>query len=169
MNILIKNIKVLQKQIVLLIFGFGLTSCISFPKEIASSDKQELDSDLSSFEGIYEIKSYNYHPITVIVDLLYRGEKNRPQTSLNNNYVIQIEAIKSDSLKFTLLHTDSIIKRRTIKVKKLKDNTAYLRNRNVIRHNIPFILGGIDINKHRISLSNDGDLIIENAQFEIKR
>ena len=158
-----------MKYILIFLLGLSINSCVSFPKELSKENKKQIDKDLLNFNGTYDVNidDENYLATNILKGILYRGEKNIPRSNPNNEYLFKIKIINPTSINFTLLESDTILKSKTIAIKKIKHNSIYLKNKNVLRHNIPFILGGLDTNKDRLSLDKKGNLVIENANESI--
>ncbi|WP_452601806.1 hypothetical protein [Pontimicrobium sp. MEBiC06410] len=155
------------------------TSCASFSKREFSKDYSKLsEGNLSIISGKYKIypsKRFGKNFKNVDKDSLkytniyreivneYWKEKNKSSnlTYNQNDYFVQLELIKNN-LSVKLFENNILIKEAQL-AGKLRKGMFYLDNKQLDCYGIPYIFGGCLNNKRRLAISNNNNLIVNEA------
>jgi hypothetical protein len=159
----------MNKKLIYIIIMLVNGGCASLPKESVNIPKKEIQDKLTVLDGRYnvEIVNGNYGKINSIIAIINRTTEDWPTIDTNEAHFLGIETVTDRSVLFTLYENENILISKTIKIKSIKDNYIYLKNNNVKIHNIPFILGGYDYLKTRLSIDQKGKLIIDSVDYGI--
>ena len=166
--------KFLLKTIVLVL---TIQSCATFHPEF-SIVKELKRSDLSIINGQYEIHSSNtettikmyneYKCHETFIEEIERDAFDRSNSNYSQDsseFMLEIEVKDENLLEFTLLKHNNLIKSKSIKFLLKDDGYLYLKNKNVKCWGIPYLFGVIDINKIRISLDSENNLLLDVTNF----
>lgn len=150
-------------------------SCVSFE---STFNPYKLDkNNLNQLDGIYEIKhaSYNskydganssYTPYSK--NFFREIDRNLLRDTIkidsSKNYKFGLYVLSDKLIKIDYIQDDSVFRSRTLKTKLKKDGYLYLKNKNIGIRLIPYIFGGIDIKKSRITLSKEKNLVFDYSQ-----
>ena len=146
-----------------------LVVCATFDKVESNTTISAINLNKESFNGEYEIEIDNTDKskIYLILDMLDRDNAHRHSIDKTNKYWLKIQILDNDLLQLTLIEKNPIRIEseskltKEIKIKAFEDNYIYLDNENIKRHNIPFILGGYDMLKCRLTIDVNQNLIID--------
>lgn len=84
----------------------------------------------------------------------------------NKVYSFGLEMLSPKTLKISYLEDGRIYRTRTIKAKITKDGYLKLKNKNVGFVLVPYIFGRLDINKTRITLDKNSNLIFDKVNTQ---
>ena len=68
-------------------------------------------------------------------------------------------------MEFNYFEDDSIIKQNTIKYRFKDDGYVHLKHKNFKIIGIPYVFGGFDTKRNRITLNKDTNLLFETSEF----
>ena len=169
------------KLLLLLLVSVSLLNCASFSTKDFKNDYTRInESNLLSFNGKYSfypikkfdkkdpnsqydisqniINSYNY----ITNDILKFDDKDSIVKGLTE-YHIELNLINNTDLDVALFKNNKSIKKQQIKGELKKDGMFYLDNKYLKCNGIPYLFGGCNNNKRRITLSKNNNLIINEA------
>jgi len=173
--------KKISRLLLLLLFPVLLLNCASFSNKDFKNDYTKInESELNSFNGKYSffpikkfdkknansdfdlsknvINSYNYSTNEILKfddrDSILNGQ---------NTYYIQLNILTNTELSVELFKNNNSIKKQQIKGELKKDGMFYLDNKHLKCNGIPYLFGGCNNNKRRITLSKNNNLIINEA------
>lgn len=133
-----------------------LESCATFKPN--SEMKYLSETTLKEISGIYDGKS-----------LMYNLDRNllRNTLILDNSklYTVELNLISENELEAKYFEDGILFEKKIFKVVYKNDGYLYLDNKNFKIVLIPYIFGRIDIQRVRISLDKNGDLIFEVSHF----
>ena len=173
--------KKISRLLLLLLFPVLLINCASFSNKDFKNDYTKInESELNSFNGKYSffpikkfdkknansnfdlsknvINSYNYST-NEILKFDDRDSILKDQTT----YHIQLNILNDKELSVELFKNNNSIKKQQIKGELKKDGMFYLDNKHLKCNGIPYLFGGCNNNKRRITLSKNHNLIINEA------
>jgi hypothetical protein len=134
-------------------------SCASFSRKTKSIAKKPIGNNLQLLNGTYYVDTIgDYH----VIEVVSRTSKERPWKP-NKEGLLTLKLDDNNALRFTYIENGLIIEDKLIKIKKVKKNYVYLRNKNVKIYNIPLILGGFDIQRTRLFIDETDSLVINTA------
>ncbi|MES2388720.1 MAG: hypothetical protein V4543_12030 [Bacteroidota bacterium] len=90
-----------------------------------------------------------------------RGTQYEYNFESRNQYSFQLDIIDSANIKVSYLKNDSTFRNIIVKYEIKPDGYLYINNRNFLMAGIPYIFGGIDIKKLRLTRDSGRNLIIE--------
>ena len=135
-------------------------SCASLPKESRSLEKIPLTKELSLIKGSYKVPNSD---ILWIYESLVWPEYSFLKSNKSANYLIKINEISKKAIAISLIENEVEILTKEFKYKLKEGKYVYLKNKNVKRHNVPFILGGLDTNRIQFALSKKNNLIVDRS------
>ncbi len=159
-----------MKILALVILTLILQSCATFP--INSSIKQPLtEANLTELNAQYNVSAEKDSLIdNTYIDLhnafekLYRGNGrgNKDTMTIDNldRYSFAINVIDNRRIEITYLKDKSSFRKFSMKYYSKNDGYLYLKNKNFKISGVPYLFGGIDIKKLRLT-NVDNYLIIE--------
>ncbi|RMA67708.1 hypothetical protein BXY75_0018 [Ulvibacter antarcticus] len=170
---LMKKLIIISLNVVLLIF---LQSCATFNENFNNQIKLN-ELNLSELDGRYEIvpsesqmilknskkevKNYSdfYSKINKVTI-----ENNITIDSLKK-YYFQLSTMSDKTIKISYFENNQIIKEQVLPTKLKNDGYLYVRTNKQNIRGVPFIVGGIDIVKSRMTLDNDQNLIFDQSEY----
>lgn len=166
--------------VIILISILSLSSCASFSGKIVRDKTTPLTKEnIKSIEGTYAIESYDsyfqstYKKKEVIQFSKSKGVSNihyftgaeNITSTMSKKLVVAIKLLSKKEIKFTYKLQDSIVEEIILDMKLRGNGMIHLKNKEVNVMGIPMIFGNITVDKSRIGLSNNSDLIINNVHF----
>ena len=166
-----------------ILISISLFGCASFSNKVFIDNNIVLNQKtISKINGIYEIKSFksvrryeNLKPDFVENDSLGKflsyftiktNEENRNNQNANfENYGMQIQVLNSNKISIELLKENSSLEKLTLDYKVKKDGYLYLKNKNLKTKWIPGLCGTFEVNRTRISLDRENDLILNHSHY----
>lgn len=156
--------------VLLIISAFFLQNCVSFEKNLTNNFPLN-KNNLLKINGRYEILNLNADSISkpywinnnFLTAIDRKLLKDTLKIDASKIYNFELSIINEKSLKIKYIENEKIIRERIIKTRLNKDGYLYLKNKNIGFKLIPYIFGGIDIKKTRISKSENGNLILDVA------
>lgn len=156
--------------VLLIISAFFLQNCVSFEKNLTNNFPLN-KNNLLKINGRYEILNLNADSISklywinnnFLTTIDRKLLKDTLKIDASKIYNFELSIINEKSLKIKYIENEKIIRERIIKTRLNKDGYIYLKNKNIGFKLIPYIFGGIDIKKTRISKSENGNLILDVA------
>jgi len=128
-------------------------------------------------DGIYEINHAGYNSKYVKANNSYTSYsenffkeidrhllRDTLKIDSSKNYKLGLKVLSDKLIKIDYIQDDSVFRSRTLKTKLKKDGYLYLKNKNIGIRLIPYLLGGIDIKKSRITLSKEKNLVFDYSQ-----
>lgn len=161
----------------MIILMFILQSCVSYdntmtnPRILSNENLNELNGrygivavkiDGDSFSRIND----NWTEDNFFTENNRGYLKRNMQLDSLKSYSFELKILSSKSLQISYIEDDKILCERIIKTKLKKDGYLYLRNKNVLPILIPFILGGMDVKRTRISKFENGDVVLDVANHQ---
>ncbi len=163
----------MKKKLKLFIFLIILLqSCATFVNNSDANQKND-ESNIDLFNGKYEVSSmeyqdkfdsYEYH--NLFRELDRKILKDTLELDNNNTYHINLNFINNNRIKIDYLSNGYIFRSRIIKTKLKKDGYLYLKNKNVGFSLIPYLFGGLDVKRTRLSINEDENLVVEVSHFQ---
>lgn len=173
--------KKISRLLLLLLVSVLLVNCASFSNKDFKNDYTKVnESNLLSFNGKYSfypikkfdkknpnsqydisqniINSYNY----ITNDILKFDDKDSIVKGLIE-YHIELNLTNNTDLEVALFKNNNSIKKQQIKGELKNDGMFYLDNKYLKCNGIPYLFGGCNNNKRRITLSKNNNLIINQA------
>jgi hypothetical protein len=170
-----------SQLLLLLLVSVSLINCASFSNKDFKNDYSKISqSEINSLNGKYSffpirkfdkknansdfdlskniVNSYNYST-NEILKFDDRDSILKDQTS----YYIQFNILSNTELNIELFKNNYSIKKQQIKGELKKDGMFYLDNKYLKCTGIPYLFGGCNNNKRRITLSKNNNLIINEA------
>ena len=83
----------------------------------------------------------------------------------STKYVVEFEIKNSKDIEIRFLNNDQVFNSKIITYKLKEDGFLYLKNENTKFWGIPYLFGAMDINKNRISVNKESNLILDVANF----
>ncbi|UUC45190.1 hypothetical protein [Flavobacterium cerinum] len=161
-----------------------LCSCASFSKKIAFDNQIILkEESITKLNGTYEIESLkairkfeSSKPDIIENDSLNRFSLFKNIKEINpqlrediknnsKNYKVKIDIKDKNSISFSLLKNNSKIDSITMDFKIQNDGYLYLKNKNFKTKGIPGLWGNFSVNRTRIGINSNNNLIISNSYF----
>lgn len=142
--------------------------CASLPKDSKYVQKVNIQNNLEVLNGDFyvDISNSNYGEINRIIEIINRNSSKWPDIELDKKYKLTIRVLDKEKVNIGLWKNENLLIEKSIKFKE-KDNYICLKNNNIKLHNIPFILGGYDLMRARLALTDKGDLIIDTVRYGI--
>ena len=152
-------------------------SCATFKSEFQNEVKLNT-TNINSVNGRYKIlpikidttnEKYNQYKLedNFLVEI-----ERKPFASFKNkydedeiNYFVELEIRNPNLLEIRFLKEDKVFNSKNVKVKLKKDGYLYLKNENVKFWGIPYLFGAMDINKIRISVDKENNLVLDTTNF----
>ncbi|WP_432412783.1 hypothetical protein [Rasiella sp. SM2506] len=78
-----------------------------------------------------------------------------------SEYSFRLEMKNSKSIQIEYLKDNAVFRSRTLKAKITKDGYLKLKNKNLQLLLLPYVLGGIDVKRVRLTIHEDGNLIFD--------
>lgn len=152
------------------ILVFILQSCINF-SESYTNLQLSADRNLYSINGQYKIKPLKSNSgDTIYLDFnnafekFYRGKGRGSRDTLKiddtDRYSFKISVYDRDRIEVIYFKDSIQFKNFYIRYKFKKDGFMYLKNKNTKIMGVPYLFGGIDIKKLRLSVI-DNNLLVE--------
>lgn len=174
----------IKKIFFLTVFSIFLSSCATFNKKIALDKNIKITAhNLNTLEGIYtihptigtqQINNYGDRPIEnnalnryTIFNALKELDPEFQQTVQKNpsDYSVKIKVKTNKRLTFFLQKNKNTIDSISVKYKIKKDGYVYLKNSNFKIKNVPLIYGGFKVNKVRLTLNEENNLILDHSYY----
>jgi len=152
-------------------------SCATFSSEFQNGGNLNI-TNINSINGKYEIV-----PIQVDTtkrrfisgrlnyNLIQEFERN-PFSAVyvnydedSTNYIVEFEIKNSKDIEIKFLNNDQVYNSKILKYKLKKDGFLYLKNDNTKSWGVPYLFGVMDINKNRISVNEESNLVLDVANF----
>jgi hypothetical protein len=162
--------RLLLQILTLLVFTFSVQSCATFQKSTVNQQKLT-ENHLKRINGLYKIRAES-DSFTVNSDVIYhnafekfyrgKGRSSKDTTHIVDldNYSFEIRLLGNKQIEITYLKDKVSFRKYTLKYKLKDDGYVYLKNKNFKMIGIPYLIGGIDIKKLRLT-SIDNYLLIE--------
>ena len=161
-------------------FIFG---CGSFPKRTVPA--QYLNkNNINALNGKYTIKAiysgptkdttsaWNFSDSDLGIYPTFFDELNNGllvksiKTDPSKIYTFSLKILSTKKLEFNYFEDDSIIKQNTIKYRFKDDGYVYLKHKNFKIIGIPYVFGGFNTKRNRITLNKDTNLLFETSEFK---
>ncbi len=111
------------------------------------------------FNGFLFVKYHDFSQF-IIRDVRNKGI----QADSTDLFSFKINALNDRELKISFYKKDRLIKSVVIAGQMKKDGYFYVKNRNIIAHNIPLILGAYDYLHIRIGIDTEKNLIVDGVK-----
>jgi hypothetical protein len=177
------NLHKLLFYFVLINFTFG---CASFPKKREPSSSLNLQN-ITNINGKYGIKEVYSGP-TKDTSTAWKNAWNFSESDLgfrptffdelnfgvfvkemkinsSSKYSFTIKILNTKKLKIDYFENDSIIRENIIRYRLKKDGYLYLNHKNFKIIGIPYLFGGFNKKRNRITLNKDHNLLFETSEF----
>ena len=172
------------RLILLLIILNTTFGCASFSEKVAFKNQTVLKKEsVNKLNGIYEIgsiKAISIYENTKVEKIendsinrfsLFETLKEtnpvlREDIKKNiKNYKVKVEIVNENRISFSLLKNENKIDSISLNYKIRKDGFIYLKNKNFKTKWIPIICGNFEVDRTKIGLNNENNLIISNSYF----
>ncbi|CAM4141236.1 hypothetical protein [Flavobacterium weaverense] len=173
-----------DKTFLILLIVSILFSCAPFSKKVVIDNQIVLKKEsVSKLNGTYEVGSIkairkfeNLQPRLIENDSLnsFSLFENLKETNQelredikNNikNYQVKIYIENDNTISFSLLKNDIKIDSIKMNYKIRKDGFIYLKNKNFRTEWVPVLCGNFEVDRTKIGINNDDNLIISNSYF----
>ncbi len=156
------------------------SNCASFSTKIIKNKITKLDREnIQTIEGRYEISCYNaYYLSTYGKREIVQYENPEDATTVNSftntiipkrgtdtNYTVDIKLLSDTEIQFTYRSKNTVVSQTTMEMKLRKNGMIHLKNRETNIKGVPMIFGNITVEKSRIGVQKNNDLIITNVDF----
>lgn len=163
-----KQIIKIHFQSFLILVMLTFSSCASFEKGLGNSTPLT-KNNITSLNGKYEINALNEAEGTkkywmynnFLQELDRKLLTDTFKIDSNKTYTVELEVLGNKALKLNYLENGKSIRERVLKTRLKKDGYLYLKNKNIGFLLLPYIAGGIDVKKTRLSKTADGELIFD--------
>ncbi len=172
-------------RLILLILILETTfGCASFSEKVAFKNQFVLkDETINKLNGFYEIgslKAIRKYENTKVEKIEYDSinryslfevlRETNPTLREDiktdtKNYKIKVRIVYKDRISFCLLKNENKIDSISLNYKIRKDGFIYLKNKNFKTKWIPLVCGNFEINRTKIGLTNENNLILSNSYF----
>ncbi|WP_109301425.1 hypothetical protein [Aquimarina sp. AU474] len=146
-----KNIGLTKNNIQLINKNFAITAS----KEVRKYQDYNL-------EIIENDTVFNLFARLKIIDTTFRKEIAK----YRNNYVVNLRVKEKNTLVCSLIKNTKIVDSTSLRYK-LKNGYLYIKNSNVTINDIPLIYGGFEIDRLRLGINKNGDLITDSSHYFI--
>lgn len=92
-----------------------------------------------------------------------RGESDTLKFDTINGGNFKITIVNAKEIKLEFIKHDKTLKSQTLRYKIKDDGFLHISNRNTLIRGIPFLFGGVDVRKVRMSLCENNDLLINDV------
>jgi len=147
-----------------------IQSCATFPKS-SLSQRLLTQNDLTRINGQYKVRAekdslldntyIDYHSA---FEKFYRGKGRGSKDTMKidnlDNYSFELKLVENQKVEITYLKDKISFRKFTLEYQLKNDGFIYLKNKNFKVSGIPYLFGGIDIRKLRLT-TFDNYLIIE--------
>ncbi|MFD2561266.1 hypothetical protein [Aquimarina rubra] len=155
----------------------SLSNCASFsyqyqnpvfltPSFLTSENIKELNGEYSIIARSKDSIMNNHYPsYNNFFQILDRDRGNKKDTLNKNNlsnFSFKINVINDGEIKFEYLTNNKKFNERIIKYE-LREGYLYLKNKNTTIGGIPYVFGGIEVNKVRLTRDLKDNLVAEIA------
>lgn len=155
-----------------LILSIVCQSCVSFKEGVINTNTIQ-KNNITELNGTFNNSSVEYDSVTKTVkngqQFLYLLERNSRNNSLRldslKTYHFELEILDNKLIRFAYIENDSIFKEKILEYKLKKDGYVYLKNKNLKFRGVPYIMGGIELNKTRLTLDSDKNLIVDTSTY----
>ncbi|MFK7747996.1 MAG: hypothetical protein AB8B65_06385 [Kordia sp.] len=161
-------------RLLLIVFAISITSCASFSSRITQDQIIHLtEENIQNIEGTYEIESYDSYFKAGKEIVEYK--KTIQDTTIHNftstqdidstllkKLVVDIKLLSNTKIKFTYRHQNTTIEETVLGMKLRKNGMIHLKNKKSHITGIPLLFGNLEIDKSRIGISKNNDLVIHN-------
>lgn len=156
----------------ILILTISLQNCASFDRKTLNTKVNLLDLNgkyeamplvFDSISKSYISKRSDYRDFFRLID--QKKEKKSVKLNIFNNYHFELNIINPKKTRITYLENDKIIQDRIVKTKFRKDGYLYLKNKKLNFTGVPYLFGGFDFTKTRLTLDKNKNLVLEIATF----
>jgi len=90
---------------------------------------------------------------------------NVPKLDSTKTYFFNLEVLNDNKINMIFFENEQIIRNKTLSYKLENDGYLYLKNKNIRPILIPYIAGSIDINKTRLTLDENSNLIFDSTNY----
>lgn len=161
------------------ILFFSVYGCASFSKKSFKNEYAKFpENNISQLEGEYKIYSHKafgkgYEAMneellkrhTNFYNIILNENIVKNDSILNeiDNFKIRVIVKNKNQIEISFLNKESIVHSRILSGRLKKDGMFYLDNKYLECHGIPYLLGGCVNSKRRLVLTNNKNLIINEA------
>ena len=152
------------------------SSCAPFSNKITRDHSKKLTpQNMKLIEGTYEIACYDSYFKARSGNEIIQFKKHHGRNTVNElvgsyaidttllkKLVVDVALLPNRELKFTYRDQDAIIGTTIVEMKLRRNGMLHLKNRETKITGIPLVLGSIEINRSRIGISENNDLLIHN-------
>ena len=159
-------------KIILALLVISFTSCASYSNKISKDQQSELTkSNIHSIEGVYEFEAFESFvskggDVYEIDNDIEYPDYYILGTRLKLNpadVTMVVKIVSKNKISFTLKRKNTFLFEKTIKMKLRPNGFIHLKNKHVEIIGVPLLIGGIESEKMRIGISENGDLLLHYA------
>ena len=170
-----------MKNLFVIIVPFLLMSCASFNKNHSFKNEVKLnENSISLLNG-----SYTVNPSIELnkgrsgkIYFTDKGDLNRTNLynffnnssrSLNDfqdsTYLVKLKVINKNEILIFQYNNDQKMDSILLKYKLKSNGYIYIKNKNFKINGVPYLFGGFELNRIRITLSNENNLVFNSAHY----
>lgn len=163
-----------SKTILLVMVFFTLVSCSTFQKNLENPTKLTKEN-VAQLDGMYTVVPTEKDTINtngpsaifrygnLISELDRKLLKDTLRFDSTKKYTAQLKVQSPKLLQIKYFEDGKVYRTRNIKTRITNDGYLLLKNKNIGFVLVPFICGAIDINRTRITVDKEGDLLFDVA------
>ncbi|WP_430409889.1 hypothetical protein [Kordia sp.] len=170
----------MKKLILLIITAICLSNCASFSTKIIKEQITKLDREnIQNIEGSYALSCYDAHYLSTSKKRKVAQYENHidvatvnsftntiiPRRGTDTNYTVDIKLLSDTEIQFTYRSENAIVNQTTLSMKLRKNGMIHLKNRETSTKGVPMIFGNISVERSRIGIRKNRDLILNNVEF----
>ena len=153
-----------------------MNSCATFSSELKNNGMLN-NSNINLINGRYEILPIEIDTTNLTFvsgrlnyNLIQEFERNPFDPTIFKSddsvkYTVELEIKNSKEFEISFLTNDKVSNSKIIEYQLKEDGFLYLDNDNFKIWGIPYLFGSMDLNKKRISIDNESNLILDVANF----
>ncbi len=170
-----------MKNLFVIIVPFLLMSCASFNKNHSFKNEVKLnENSISLLNGSYTVnpsielnkgrsgKSYFTDKGDLNRTNLYNFFNNSSR-SLNefqdSTYLVKLKVINKNEILIFQYNNDQKMDSILLKYKLKSNGYIYIKNKNFKINGVPYLFGGFELNRIRMTVSNENNLVINSAHY----
>ncbi|WP_157263920.1 hypothetical protein [Pedobacter sp. Leaf176] len=152
----------------MLLFTLVYSGCVTFEKNLINPYPLNA-ANVKKLNGVYDIKErkpdsvtqkyWMYNNFLTEIDRKLMADTFKLDSF--KRYKFELLVLDGSHLQINYIENEQIIKERILNTSLRKDGYMYLKNKNLGFLLVPYLAGGIDIKKTRLTISPDGDLIFD--------
>lgn len=152
----------------MLLITLAYSGCATFEKNLINPYPLNT-ANIKKLNGVYDIRNSSPDSVTkkywmynnFLTEIDRKLMADTFKLDSFKRYKFELLVLDESHLQINYIENEQIIKERILKTSLKKDGYMYLKNKNLGFLLVPYLAGGIDIKKTRLTISPDGDLIFD--------